>query len=257
MNPIITLLIFACVILPRGGFATPLLATEPSADSPPVIAIEPPAMRDIGPDEFLQLMTDALQRDHVAERGELEIQFTRPPAPMRAPEQAIISLRVLELPTLGVTSHFVARFELFADGQSLGAGQAAIRARIWRDVWVAVSLLRRGDVVSSADRTLERRDVLTTRDVYVTADRDETMLEFSENIQPGAPILARSIRPRTLVRRGQMLAAVVRDGSMAISLKVEALEDGALGQQVRVRNVQSKREFRGKVENENTVSVSL
>jgi flagella basal body P-ring formation protein FlgA len=44
---------------------------------------------------------------------------------------------------------------------------------------------------------------------------------------------------------------------MEISLKVEILEDGAKGQQVRVRNPQSKREFRGKVENENTITIGM
>jgi flagella basal body P-ring formation protein FlgA len=65
------------------------------------------------------------------------------------------------------------------------------------------------------------------------------------------------LRPRTLVHRGQIAQAVARDGTMEISLKVEVLEDGSLGQQVRVRNLLSKREFRGKVEDEGTVSVSL
>ena len=43
---------------------------------------------------------------------------------------------------------------------------------------------------------------------------------------------------------------------MTISLKVEVLEEGAVGQSVRVRNPVSKREFRGKVQNEQTILVS-
>jgi flagella basal body P-ring formation protein FlgA len=42
-----------------------------------------------------------------------------------------------------------------------------------------------------------------------------------------------------------------------ISVKVEVLEDGVPGQMVRVRNLKSKREFRAKVENEETVLVPL
>ena len=42
--------------------------------------------------------------------------------------------------------------------------------------------------------------------------------------------------PRPLIVRGQMVEAVFQDGSLAISLMVETLEDGALGQTVRVRN---------------------
>jgi flagella basal body P-ring formation protein FlgA len=38
-------------------------------------------------------------------------------------------------------------------------------------------------------------------------------------------------------------------------VKAEALEDGVPGQIVRVRNLQSRREFKGKVQDEQTVLV--
>jgi flagella basal body P-ring formation protein FlgA len=38
---------------------------------------------------------------------------------------------------------------------------------------------------------------------------------------------------------------------------VEILEDGLPGQTVRIRNLKSKREFRGKVQNEETIHVTL
>ena len=49
----------------------------------------------------------------------------------------------------------------------------------------------------------------------------------------------------------------MQDGALSITLKVEVLEDGVSGQIVRVRNVQSRRDIRGKVLNEKTILVSL
>jgi flagella basal body P-ring formation protein FlgA len=40
-------------------------------------------------------------------------------------------------------------------------------------------------------------------------------------------------------------------------MKVEVLEDGVPGQVIRIRNPQTRRELRGKVQNEQTVVVSL
>ena len=60
-----------------------------------------------------------------------------------------------------------------------------------------------------------------------------------------------------MVFRGHLLDAIVQEGGLVISVKVEALENGAPGQTVRVRNLNSKREFRGKVQNEETVIVGL
>jgi flagella basal body P-ring formation protein FlgA len=44
---------------------------------------------------------------------------------------------------------------------------------------------------------------------------------------------------------------------LMITLKVEALEDGAAGQVIRVRNPISRRDLRGKVLDEQNVLVSL
>ena len=65
------------------------------------------------------------------------------------------------------------------------------------------------------------------------------------------------MRLRPVVARGQTADAVVRDGAMLISLKVEVLEEGAPGQMVRVRNPQSRRELRGKVQDEKTIAITL
>ena len=54
-----------------------------------------------------------------------------------------------------------------------------------------------------------------------------------------------------------MVEAVFQDGSLDISLLVETLEDGALGQTVRVRNPITRRELHGKVESEKTIRINL
>jgi flagella basal body P-ring formation protein FlgA len=78
-----------------------------------------------------------------------------------------------------------------------------------------------------------------------------------ENIAPGLPIPNRAVRPRPAVKRGQMVEGVFEEGSLTISLKVEILEDGLPGQTVRVRNPKTNRELTGKVQNEETIRITL
>ncbi|MGD1019060.1 MAG: flagellar basal body P-ring formation chaperone FlgA [Verrucomicrobiia bacterium] len=201
------------------------------------------------------MLTATLQRDYVRDLGELDLTLGRTWTPLAVPPETV-TLRVTEVPTVGVTHDFIARFELMANDRRLGSWQMPLTAHVWRDVWVARSALRRGELFADSDCARERRDVLVCREAYL-GGVDPSALEISENVSCGAVILDRHVRPRTVVRRGQLAEAVVRDGAMAISLKVEVLEDGAVGQQVRVRNPQSNREFRGKVENEGAISVSM
>jgi flagella basal body P-ring formation protein FlgA len=212
--------------------------------------------RALDESELKTLLTETLQRDLVKDKGDLELRLTRPWTPVAIPDDPL-KLKILELPVAGVTPNFIVRFELSDDRDTIGTWQVPLQAHVWREVMVAGSLLRRGQPVKDADLRKERRDVLALREIITSIDTESGALEIGENLPAGTPLGARSIRLRPVVRRGKIADAIVQDGAMTISVKVEVLEDGAPGQIVRVRNVQSKREFRGKVENEEMVLVTL
>lgn len=201
-----------------------------------------------------ELLTQTLQNDIVKDRGELELRMTRPWTAVAVPDEPL-SVRVLELPVMGVTSSFICRFEVLAGAESAGVFQQSFQARIWRDVYVAGSSLIRGTLLRDADITMERRDLLSSRDVLTSVPLDNPYLELRENVQAGAPLAARMFRLRAIIKRGRLVDALFQDDSLKISVKAEALEDGVPGQIVRLRNLRSRREFKGKVQDEQTVSV--
>lgn len=206
--------------------------------------------------DLIDLLTSTLQKEYVKNLGELELHLTRPWTRMLAPDEAI-KVKVIEMPTAGVMPSFVMTFELWAGRENLGSWQAQLKASVWRDVPVAHSTLQRGESLKDADVTMERADLLVQRDAYLNFPTADDTLELTENIPTGRPILNRSVRQRPLVLRGQLVEGVFQDGALSISLMVETLDDGALGQTVRVRNPKTKRELIGKVENEKTIRITL
>jgi len=214
-------------------------------------------LRPLGEKEALQLLTSVLQQQYVREQGELELRLARAWTAITIPDEPF-TVKVLDLPTTGVANAFITRFEVeTAHGEHVGSWQASLQARVWREVWVARSPLKRGDSVRGADLTRERRDMLVCREPFAEFAADDLSLELIESIPSGTPLLARLIRPRAVVRRGQSVAATVQDGSLMITLKVEALEDGALGQIIRVRNPLSRRDLHGKVLDGQNILVSM
>ena len=212
--------------------------------------------RALKEEEIRERLTTFLQQEQVKGKGELELRFTRPWTTVLIPDEPF-TLRILDLPTSGLSSSLVLRFELSTGKETIGSWQIPTTARIWREIWVARSTLRRNQLFSEADVVQERRDLLALRDAVLSLSEPETAIEIAENIPAGGPIYARSVRLRPVVRRGQVVDAQLQEGIMVISLKVEVLENGAPGQVVRVRNQQSKREFRGKVQNEQTILIPL
>lgn len=206
--------------------------------------------------DLRDLLAMTLQQDFVKDRGELELRFMRAVPTATVVDEAL-TVKILDLPSVGVTPNFVARFEVSAGEELVGTWQIPVQARVWREVVVAGSPLRRGQLVRDADLTRERRDLLTTRDALPEVDLDNPALELAENVSAGIPLTLRSLRMRPIIRRGKLAEAIVQNGALMMSVRVEVLEDGLPGQTVRVRNLKSKREFRGTVQNEETIYVAL
>jgi flagella basal body P-ring formation protein FlgA len=213
-------------------------------------------IRTLEDSDIVELLTAALQKEYVKNQGELELHLTRPWPRPQAPDEPL-TVKIGEMPLLGVMPSFVVNFELLAGKERVGAWQVPLRASVWRDIPVAHSSLQRGGSLRDADVTMERADVLVERDVYMNFPVTDDTLELTEAVPVGRPILNRAVRQRPLVTRGEMVEGVYQDGALSISLMVETLEDGVLGQTVRVRNPKTQRELVGKVENEKTIRITL
>ena len=212
--------------------------------------------RPLNETELRELLTATLQRDFVKDKGELELRLSRPWAPVLVPDETL-ALKIIDLPATGVSANFITRFELSAGTDRLGPWQVVTQARVMKDVLVARSALKREQPLQASDFTTERRDVLSLREPLDEAALRNPSLDLAESVQAGQPLLARSVRQRPVVQRGQLVDGLVRDGTLNISLKVEVLADGLPGQIVRVRNPKTKREFHAKVQDEQTVVINL
>ena len=206
--------------------------------------------------DLLELLTTTLQREQVKNQGELELRLARPGPKPQVPDEPL-TLKVTEMPSTGISPSFVVSFELWDGKERVGDWKAAVQAAVWRDIPVARTTLLRGQSVKDADVTMERSDVLMQRDAYLSLPTSDDTLELTEGIPAGKPILTRCLHARPLVRRGEMVEGVYQEGSLGISLLVEALEDGSLGQAVRVRNPKTRHELHGTVENEKTIRINL
>lgn len=213
-------------------------------------------LRPLDEDDLKQRLTAALDELPARIPGELELSFTRPWTPVNVPDEPL-TVRVLDLPAAGLTPNFILRFELRTARESAGIWQVPLQAHRWGQVWVARTSQPRGMPLRQADLTQERRDLLTLRDALLKPDFENDSLELAETLPAGTPLLGRSVRARPVVLRGRLVEAVFEQGPLVITVKAEALEDGLPGQVIRARNPLSKREFRGKVQNEQTILVSL
>lgn len=243
-----------CLLFWAGSFILRSSADEPSR--PAAFTVTNAATRKLGSVELAKLLAEAIQAERIKGAGEVELSLARPWQAIDVPNQPL-TLRILEMPTAALSSQFIIRFELRGDSGLLGIWQTAVQLKIWREIWVAGSSLRRGDPLDKADISLRRQDVLPLRDSITELPAPLYAYEMADFVPAGGALGARSLKLKAVVRRGQRVEAIAQNGALTVSVRVEALEEGAPGQLIRVRNPQSRRELRGKVQDENTVIVPL
>ena len=126
--------------------------------------------------------------------------------------------------------------------------KAATSAPVMRKVIVAKQLLRSG--TSVMPDMLEEQEVPAQGvDLQaVTSVKDLENGEMVRDMQAGVPLRSHDVRRAILVKQGQIVILTVGQSSgFAISARVEALQDGRMGEQIRLKNPESGRILSGVV----------
>lgn len=77
---------------------------------------------------------------------------------------------------------------------------------------------------------------------------DLTYMEAVRDLPPGTVLRQYDLRPTTLVKRGQMVQILIGQGQgFQIAARVEAMQDGRFGEQIKLKNPESGRILSGVV----------
>lgn len=168
-----------------------------------------------------------------------------------------IDVVILEHPQRLSGPGVVLRFEVLRAGETTGEWRGVFRCRHLAEVWVPTRRLDPGEAMLPSD--FEAREIdLVRHSKSVVAEREHFFrYQLARAVYPGRPISWSDLTPRSLVRKGELVDVVIRDGFLSISMKALAINTGSLGDVVAVRNLESKREFPAEVIDEKTVQVSL
>ena len=123
-------------------------------------------------------------------------------------------------------------------------------------VWVARNTIARGSALQAVQWQREMRDVASLPASAITGD-DLTGYQAGMAIAAGAVLTQALVAGKTVVKRGQLLDLLASQGSIAISTRVEAQENGAVGQRIQVKNVSSGRIVEAEVINAEQAQVIL
>jgi len=131
---------------------------------------------------------------------------------------------------------------------SAAASAGPSPAAVGRKVVVGKVLLRAGTVVTPDVLTEVEHSGQGLDSQVVSSVKDLENAEMVRDVPAGTPLRSHDLRRTVLVKQGQMiLLSVGAAGGFAITARVEALQDGRMGDQVRLKNAESGRFMTGVV----------
>ena len=162
-------------------------------------------------------------------------------------------VQVIEFPALPNNSMLV-RCRVLADGVSTGETTLILRASLWRDVWLARQPLVNGGIFDPTLLETRRVDLFRDRDALPATVGDRTFV-FVRSVPPGRFLTWHDVGRRPLVRKGDLVEVSASEGTLSINMKGMAMQNGAQGEAVTIRNLESRKDFTAFVVDENRVQV--
>jgi flagella basal body P-ring formation protein FlgA len=126
-----------------------------------------------------------------------------------------------------------------------------------RQVLVAASNLNAGQLLQPALFKLERMDADKINKSHLLEATGLEGQELVRNLRAGEPIRLADMRAAIMVKKGELVQLIVgRPGEFQISVRLEAMQDGRLGEQIKLRNAESGRILGGVVTGKGSVKGS-
>ena len=150
---------------------------------------------------------------------------------------------------------FTASIEVTADGADMQRVQVSGRVHAMVSAPVLARAVGRGELVTAADLAWRRvrEDGLRQG---VIRDADQIIgLPPRQSLREGQMILSGSLQKPVAVKRGAQVVVVLRSGAMSLTTRGRALDQGSVGDTVRVQNATSNMIIEAVVEGPNRVSV--
>src|SRR5690606_20170697 len=203
--------------------------------------------------EFLEReVADYLQRSQIQARYQVEVNRLDPRLRLALCDQPLTTK--LESPaqpigraTVRVSCEGTAPWSVFVPAQ----------IHLYRDVVVARRPLQRNSTLEAADITLAERDVGLLNQGYLTSLDQALGNKLTRPLQPDQVLPPSQISPAEVVRKGDQVVITAKNSTINVRMPGEALSDGALGNQIRVKNLRSGRVIRARVTGPGQVEVMM
>lgn len=199
-----------------------------------------------------QAVDDYLQRSEIQARYEVSINRLDPRLRLPACDKDLTT--TLESPSQPVGRVSV---RVRCEGSAPWSVFVPAEVRLYREVVIASRPLKRNSVLGAADLALVERDVGLLNQGYLTDLQQAIGKKLTRPLNPDQILAPVHLQLADIVRKGDQVVISAGNATVNVRMPGEALSDGALGQQINVRNLRSQRVIKARVTGPGQVEVAM
>lgn len=210
---------------------------------------------EIKADEIKKILIKELKAHGLPENADLFIQSGTLPVPV--PVKSSWRLEPVQTEYNSFRQTFEAKMSLTVNAEKKDDLFFAGKAQIFITVPVAGQDLKSGQIITRDD--IQMKDIVQEtgrRRADPVKTEDLIGKEVKRSIRAGQIISQNDVQTQVMVAKGKIITLNFAKGGIMLSAKGKALENGGLGDTVRVMNIQSKSVVQGTVTGPETVSIA-
>lgn len=131
------------------------------------------------------------------------------------------------------------------------------QVRLFREVVTTTRPLRRADIIEPGDVALRERDISLINQGYFTSVDQAIGQKLTRPTVTDQVITLVHLEQAEVVRKGDQVVITARSGTLSVRMPGEALSNGGLAEQIRVKNLNSMRVIKAQVTAPGQVEVPM
>lgn len=131
------------------------------------------------------------------------------------------------------------------------------QVRLFRDVVTVTRPLRRAGIVEPDDVTLRERDISLIGQGYFTSVDQAIGQRLTRPMVTDQVITLVHLEQAEVISKGDQVVITARSGTLSVRMPGEALSNGGMAEQIRVKNLNSRRVIKAQVTAPGQVEVSM
>jgi len=149
----------------------------------------------------------------------------------------------------------IVRVSILVNGEEYKSFITQAKISVYDKVWVAQDYIKRGEALTQV--ALEEKEITYFSKTLVRKDFDPYKYISEKNYKPGDVIDSNYIEKNPAIVRYSPVSVIFKTPSVSITIPATALDKGNIGDYIKVRSKNYKKDYMGKIISENMVQVNI